>query len=206
MKISQLLSITENTAQEHELLTMLRRAVKQIPNDIDYDFKEGSVAYPKGSFFDGNSTLFDGHGKCLADESDILDHAEQEKLQLLVGGFDIDYENFFVSLNKPEILIKRSTTPGNFTVTYEGKRFDFEKAELQKLISDFHNKVTTYNRITGRKETTTDDDDEAPSWYRRQRHRRPEDDGYERDLDESDFDFAAVELWGGFMYNNLSHS
>jgi hypothetical protein len=211
MKLSHLLQINEAPAQQHELTAMLHAAVKEIPDDIYFDFKNAAVDYPKEFFMDGNSSLFDSHGKCMAEPQEILDYAKNEKLKMLVGGYDPEYEEMFICQKSPELVIKR-LDDYNFTVTFRQKKFNMSRAELQKVIDAFDVGLAEYERIKDRKDPADDFDEDAPRWATRaaldhaRRRRQVEDDGYERDLDETDFNFTKSKLAGSFVYLNLYHT
>ena len=208
MKLSHLLQIREDSTQEHELLAVLRAAVKEIPDDMDFDFRNESIDYPKDLFMDGHSTLFNSHGKCLAEPQEILDHAKDEKLKMFAGGYDPDYEEMFICAKSPEIVIKK-LDGSNFSVTFRQKKYEMTKTELQKVIDGFDATFIEYERIKDRKDPSDDFDEEAPRWATRaarQRRRSLEYDGYERELDETDFNFQKSKLVGSFVYLNLYHS
>ena len=212
MKLSHLLNsarISEETQEEHSLMSKLLAAAKEIPDSIDNDFENACPEYPKDFFMNHKNGLFNNTGKCLADQTDILNYAENEKVRLLVAGYDgMGYEELFICTKSPEMLVKKSATPGNFAITFRGSRFDMPAKELQSVLDSFSDTcVAKYDRIHERKERDEGFDEDTPRWAIRQHQNRWRngDDGYEPELDEDDFTFTDVSLYGAFVYQDLHH-
>ena len=71
--------------QEHELLTALVNAAKEVEGDITYYFDDGTMASESKNFMGSSSTLMNRFGKCFADPDEIANAAENEKLVLFVA-------------------------------------------------------------------------------------------------------------------------
>ena len=211
MKLTSLLSVKEDAPvqQEHALLTLLKNAGKEIQKDIDYDFSDGTMDYHRGLLMDGKSTLFDNHGRCLAEASEIIDHAENEKVILLVAGYDGNWEQAYIVPTSAEMVVRKSTNPGKYTVSFRGMKFDFTREEAEKVFADFvDTELFEYERIADRIERNWDDDfdEDTPRWAVAAARRRWADreDDY-RDLDENDYKFEKETMYGALIYKDLHH-
>jgi len=211
MKLTSLLSVKEDSPvqQEHALLSILKNAGKEIKADIDYDFSEGVMDYHNGLLMDGNSSLFDDHGRCLAETSEILDHVENEKVILLVAGYDGNWEQAYIVPKSAEMLVRKSNEPGKYSVSFRGMKFDFTREEAEKVFADFVDSVLfEYERIGDRIERSWDDDfdEDTPRWAVAAARRRWADreDDYD-DLDESDYKFEKEAMYGALIYKDLHH-
>ena len=212
MKLTSLLPIKEDVAvqQEHALLTLLKNAGKEIQEDIDYDFREGTMDYHHGLLMDGKSTLFDDHGRCLAETSEILDYVENEKVILLVAGYDGNWEQAYIVPTSAEMVVKKSTNPGKYAVSFRGMKFDFTREEAEKVFADFVNtELFEYERIGDRIERSWDDnfDEDTPRWAitaARNSWINREDDDY-HELDENDYNFEKETMYGALIYKDLHH-
>ena len=215
MKISSLLSINEDASvqQEHALLSLLIKAGKEIEDDIDYDYSDGAMEAHKGEFMNGKSSLFDEFGKRLADASEILDFAEKEKVELFVAGFDGNWEEAYIPPNNPEIVVRKSTKPGMFIITFRGSKFELTKEEGEKVFAQFNDtELFKYKRIGDRKPVSWDDGDvdggtPAYLWRRARNKWMSRDTSYDddRDLDESDYKFHDEAMYGALIFKNLHH-
>lgn len=211
MKLISLLSVKEDAPvqQEHALLTILKNAGKEIKADIDYDFGDGTMDYHRGLLMNSNSTLFDGHGRCLADPSAILDHVENEKVILLVAGYDGNWEDAYIVPKSAEMLVKKSTEPGKYSVSFRGMKFDFTREEAEKVFTEFFDtELFEYERIGDRIERSWDDDvdEDTPRWAvaaARRRWANREDDYDE--LGENDYKFEKETMYGALIYKDLHH-
>jgi hypothetical protein len=212
MKLSSLFSITENapeTPQEHELLTALVKAVKEVEGDITYDFSDGTMDSASGNFMGSSSTLMDKFGKCFADPDEIANAAENEKLVLFVAAYDGMYEEAFIVPTNNEVFIKRSSEQGSFTVKFRGKSYSLQKEELEKLLVEFYDKeILKYQHIGKQKQRRWDDDldyeDISRSTYNRLKARWA-DSWDDRELDEDDYEFNEETFYGALVYKNYHH-
>ena len=217
MKLSALLAITEEDAseqqQEHALLTELKKAVKEIEADIDYDFQSGEMDYHRGQLLGSKSGVFGNHGQCMAEATEILDHVDTEKVTLLVAGFDGNWEDVYIVPTNSEMLVKRAGEAGKYVVKFRSKTYELDKDTLEKVLIEFYDsELVEYERIGDRKERNWDDDLDYDGMTRgtynslRRAHQRHEDDGYEPDLTEDDYKFETEYLYGALIYKNLHHS
>ena len=212
MKLSSLFSITENapeTPQEHELFTALVNAVKEVKDDIIYDFDDGTMASKSGNFMGSNSTLMNRFGKCVAEPDEIADAAENEKLTLFVAVYDGTHEEAFIAPTNNEVFIKRSSEQGNFTVKFRGKNYSLQKEELEKLLAEFYDKeIFKYEHIGKQKQRSWDDDldyeDMSRSTYNRLKSKWA-DSWDDRELDEDDYEFSEETFYGALVYKNYHH-
>ena len=207
MKLSALLSITEEDAseqqQEHALLTELKKAVKEIEDDIGYDFQSGEMDYHRGQLLDSKSGVFGNHGQCMAEATEILDHVDNEKVTLLVAGFDGNWEDVYIVPTNSEMLVKKSGNAGKYIVKFRSKTYELDRDALEKVFTEFYDsELVEYHRVGDRKERSWDDDYDSSYYHRRRR----EDDGYEPDLTEDDYKFETEHLYGALIYKNLHHS
>ena len=212
MKLSSLFPIIENapeTPQEHELFTALVNAVKEVEDDITYDFDDGTMASESRNFMGSNSTLMNRFGKCFADPDEIVNAAENEKLVLFVAAYDGMYEEAFIVPTNNEVFIKRSSEQGNFIVKFRGKSYAFQKEELEKLLAEFYDKeILKYQHIGKQKQRSWDDDldyeDMSRSTYNRLKATYA-DRWEERELSEDDYEFSEETFYGALVYKNYHH-
>lgn len=212
MKLSSLFSITENapeTPQEHELLTALVKAVKEVEGDITYDFSDGTMDSASGNFMGSSSTLMDKFGKCFADPDEIANAAENEKLVLFVAAYDGMYEEAFIVPTNNEVFIKRSSEQGSFIVKFRGKSYSFQKEELEKLLDEFYDKeILKYEHIGKQKQRSWDDDldyeDMSRSTYNILKAKWA-DSWDDRELGEDDYEFNEETFYGALVYKNYHH-
>ena len=212
MKLTSLLSVKEDVPaqKEHALLTLLKNAGKEIQKDIDYDFSDGTMDYHHGLLMVGKSTLFDNHGRCLAESSEILDHAENEKVILLAAGYDGNWEQAYIVPTSAEMVVRKSTYPGKYIVSFRGMKFDFTREEAEKVFTDFvDTELFEYERIGDRVEYSWNDnfDEDTPRWSitsaRNSWLKNREDDYHE--LGENDYKFEKEAMYGALIYKDLHH-
>ena len=211
MKLTSLLSVKEDAPvqQEHALLVLLKNAGKEIEKDLDYDFNDGTMDYYRGLKMDGKTSLFDDHGRCMAETDEILDHAEHEKLVILVAGYDGNWEDAYIVPSNAEMLVRKSPTPGKYSISFRGTKFEFTRDEAEKIFADYVNtELFEYERIGDRIERSWDDDfdeDTPRSVYRTARRKWMDGDYDDRDLDESDYKFEKETMYGALIYKDLHH-
>ena len=204
MKLNNLFETENSPQEEHEFLRMLIQSCKDIPDHIDYDYaREGQIIYPRGKLLNYETGLFRGYGTCIVSYSeDIIAHIKNEKVILYPGGFDGDWEDFFVTPDSNyEILLKiASDEPEKIMVTFKGKKFILSEEELIKVFDKFFDtKVAEYRRTDG---LSNDQDDEDN--YGRRRWRSA-DDYDEPEYDENSYNYKDCTMYGSFVYKNLSH-
>ena len=211
MKLNSLFAVTEDTTemQEHELLTALVNAAKEVEGDITYDFDDGTMASESKNFMGSSSTLMNRFGKCFADPDEIANAAENEKLVLFVAAYDGMYEEAFIVPTNNEVFIKRTGEQGNFTVKFRGKNYSFQKEELEKLLAEFYDKeILKYQHIGKQKQRKWDDDldyeDMSRSTYNRLKATYA-DRWEERELGEDDYEFNEETFYGALVYKNYHH-
>ncbi len=196
---------------EH-LFGLLMSSLKKIPSNIEFDFSEGTTGYLSGLQMDGKSTLFNDEGKCLVDYIDnIYGHATHEKVELLIGGYDGDYEEFFISPNENVMVVKRAAKnitgeDEHVVVRFKGQTLDMSRADFEAALEKFTDAKIDYERLGERINKDHDDyDDEfgsrKPTFWHNQYPREWD----EPELDESDYKITVSSLYGGLLYKNLHH-
>ena len=212
MKLNSLLSIKEDAAdqQEHELLSLLKNAGKEVEKELDYNFYDGEMDYPISLRVTGKSTLFNDHGRCLAETSEILDHVKKEKVVLLVAGYDGNWEEAYIVPDRAELIVKKSVNDGKYVILFRNSKFELTRDEAENVFADFvDSKLFEYKRIGDRKERNWDDDfdeDTPRSVYRAAKNRWMNRDPYDDpDLSEDDYNFEDETMYGALIYKDLHH-
>lgn len=207
MKLSALLAETEEsqTSSDRALLSALIDAASEIESEIDYDFKSGKMHYHKGSLLTWQSGVFGKTGRCMADSFDVVESAKNEKVELMVAGFDFNYEDVYIVPTNSEILVKKSGKPGNFIVKFRSRQYELPGGHLTKVIQDFYDSdIFEYRRIGKRVERSEDGDDEY-SRGRRFRSFDKNDNSQEKELTEDDYEFDDSTITGALIFKNLHH-
>ena len=213
MKLTSLLSVKEDAPvqQEHALLTLLKNAGQEIKKDIDYDFSDGTMDYHRDLMMNHTNSpnMFSDHGRCLAEASEILDHVDNEKIVLLVAGYDGNWEDAYIVPTKSEMLVKKANEDGMYSISFRGMKFTFTREEAEKVFTDYvDTKLFEYERIGDRIERSWDDDfdeDTPRSVYAAARRRwMNREDDYD-DLDENDYKFEKESMYGALIYKDLHH-
>lgn len=205
MKLSSLLSekTITHTQQEQALLALLRTSCEEIKKHLDFDFKNGEMDYLDGlKMTYDNSTLFDRQGRCFAEVTEILDHVKNEKVIVLIAGYDADWEEAYIIPTNSEMIIKKAGDAGKFVISFRGHKFTFTREEAENVFGAFvDNKLFDYQRIGDRIDRRWLDDEYD---YPRHIKRKPQFDD-ERDLDENDYAFEKEGMYGALIYKDLYH-
>lgn len=195
-----------------QLASLMVQAITQIPNKISWNYDEDppSVDYIRDLFLDGKSTLFNEDGRCMVEWSDdIYAHMKYEKLELFVGGYDGDYEEFFIEPQENLMVIKRAarTIPGedeHVVVRYSGHTFNLSRDDFGKVIKIFSDKSVEYPRPGDKIERGYWDEDYGRRPARRQHNEYPPEYD-EPEPSEDDFKTIKSKLYGALLYKDLHH-
>lgn len=187
------------------LLSELIAAAEEIESDIDYDFQSGEMKYHKDLLLTWKSGVFGKTGRCMADAHEIVEYANNEKVELIVAGFDYNFEDVYIVPTGSELLVKKSVKPGMFIVKFRSKQYELPGSHLTKVIQDFYDSdIFEYRRIGKRVERSEDGDDEY-SRGRRFRSFDKNDNGQEKELTEDDYEFDDSNITGALIFKNLHH-
>ena len=198
------------TAQGTHLLSLLEKALDAIPPEIEHDFSNETVDYPSRLFLDAKSTLFDSTGRCMVESiDDIYHYAKSEKVILEVGGYDGDYEEFFVTPKSAEMLVKRMPEKDGeeqVSVKFDSSSFQLTRTEFESVLEKFVDHYrASYERIKDRKSSSDYYDDEDYRPRRRSWHNEYPNEWDDPEPSENDFNYTTSKIYGGLIYKNLHH-
>ena len=187
------------------LLSELIAAVKEIESDIDYDFQSGEMKYHKGLLLTWKSGVFGKTGRCMADAHEIAEYANNEKVELLVAGFDSNFEDVYIVPTGSELLVKKSVKPGMLIVKFRSKQYELTANHLTGVFQKFiDSDIFDYRRIGERAEPSEDDNPrQRPSF--RSRSVDKNNDQWGEQLSEDDYTFDDSGIMGALIYKNLHH-
>lgn len=216
MKLEHILSPVQEdqappvTLVDQQFLGLLVKSLEEIPSKLDYDLNSEEIDYV--GFMDGKTTLFNDSGKCMVESiDDIYAYAKHEKVEVIVGGFDGNWEYFFISPNVDTMVVKRAahTIPGedeHVVVRFKGHTFALTRPQFEATLEEFvDNKHVEYERIKGRKSSSDYYDDEDYRPRRRSYHNEYPNEWDEPDPTIDDFNFETESMYGGLLYKNLQH-
>lgn len=187
------------------LLSELIAAAEEIESDIDYDFQSGEMKYHKDLLLTWKSGVFGKTGRCMADAHEIVEYANNEKVELIIAGFDYNFEDVYIVPTGSELLVKKSVKPGMFIVKFRSKQYELPANHLTGVFQKFTDSdIFDYRRIGERAESSEDEDPRRRSTF----HSRSFDKNNDRwgeQLSEDDYTFDESRIIGALIYKNLHH-
>lgn len=215
MKLEQILSISEDQnlpvkqLVNQQFLGLMFASLKEIPSELDYDLGNESIDY--AGLMDHKTSLFDSSGKCMVENiDDIFAYAKHEKVEVIVGGYDGNWEDFFISPKADTMIVKRAahSIPGedeHVVVRFKGHTFALTRPEFEATLEEFvDNKHVEYERIKDLK-SRDDYDDEDYRPRRRYYHNEYPNHWDDPEPTIDDYNFTTETMYGGLLYKNLQH-